>query len=217
MNKVLFSLVFATIASIGGMVAISISENTQTYSETRGIVSLQLAEAIRPPMCTMSYDEAKLESGFNPKEPQNLPQDYALVDAYSHSGIITMLYSDKPLCGNDAVSQTYRDGLLKFIVSTSEQSKYEISNGMNYFEEFKKHSDYPERIFFLEINGNPAMGWESGMKKSITLYDNGTIVDVEEIPYPAQLKIIDQTDQKYYSLKGYFPLETLQQIARSIG
>jgi hypothetical protein len=217
MKKILIPILIAAFVSIGGIMVFSIMNDAQSAIEIQKQNQVQFAEAVMPDTCTMSFDKAKLDAGFSIKVPQTLPELYSLVDVNSHKGIMTILYSDKQLCGKEGVPQTYSDGLLKFIISTPEQSEYEISNGIAYFEEFKKYSDYPGRIVMLEINGNYAMGWESGMKKNITQFDNGTIVNVEEIPYPAQLQIIDPTEQKYYVLKGYFPLEQLKHIAQSIG
>lgn len=207
---------FAAIVSVGGLAVFAIDYSQDTNTSLKSM-SLPLADAIMQGTCTMTFDEAKREAGFSHKSPQTLPNNYSLVDSYSHRGIMTMLYSDTPLCGENGVAQNYHDGLLKFIVSTPEQSEYVISSGKTYFEEFKTNSDYPERISIFEINGKPTMAWESGMKKSITLYDDGTIVDIEPIPYPAQIQIVDPVDQKYYILKGYFPVAQLKQIAQSLG
>ncbi|CAE6486020.1 hypothetical protein [Candidatus Nitrosotenuis uzonensis] len=165
---------------------------------------------------SMSLEEASKEAAFAYKSPKSLPTGYSLEDAISHKGMITLLYSPKKICGPGQTAQTYSDGILKFITETPEQNN-EISKGRAYFEEFKKYSDYPERISIFEINGNPAMGWESGMKKSIVKFDNGTVISEEDISYPAQLQIIDTTNQRFYVLKGYFQLDQLTQIAKSIG
>jgi len=207
-------ILLVAIVAISGIIGtFTLNQNAPINTASTPVL---LADAVSPALCSMSIDEAYREAGFTYKTPMTLPTGYSLEDALSHKGEIMLLYSPKKICGLEHNAQTYRDGILKFIVDTPEQNN-EISKGKQYFEQFKKYSDYPERISIFEINGNPAMGWESGMKKSIVKFDNGTVVSEEDIQYPAQLQIIDSTNEKFYVLKGYFPLSQLRQIATSIG
>lgn len=214
-SKVLLILVI--VSAIGGIFGVFTQlSNNSINSNSTLIPHITYADAVSPALCSMSLEQASKNAAFTYKSPKSLPSLYSLEDAISHKGSITLLYSPKKICGSDQTAQTYHDGIMKFITETPEQNN-EISKGKAYFEEFKKYSDYPERISIFEINGNPAVGWESGMKKSITKFDNGTVVNEESISYPAQLQIIDTTDQRFYVLKGYFPLDQLTQISKSIG
>ncbi|MBI5378232.1 MAG: hypothetical protein HZA82_06365 [Thaumarchaeota archaeon] len=205
-------LIVAIVAAVGILGATQIKD----YSLNAESTTIPLADAVSPALCSMSLDQASKEAAFAYKSPKHLPTGYSLEDALSHKGMMTMLYSPKKICGPGQTAQTYHDGILKFITETPEQNN-EIFKGRAYLEEFKKYSDYPERISIFEINGNPAMGWEIGMKKSIVKFDNGTVISEEDIPYPAQLQIIDTANQRFYVLKGYFQLDQLTQIAKSIG
>lgn len=210
-------LLIAVVSTMGVIFGVSTQMNDGSINtNSTPIPHVSFANAASPALCSMSLEQASKEAAFAYKSPRSLPVGYSLEDAIAHKGTIALLYSPKKICGPGQTAQTYNDGILKFISETPEQNN-EIFKGKAYFEEFKKYSDYPERISIFEINGNPAMGWENGMKKSIVKFDNGTVISEEDIPYPAQLQIIDTENQRFYVLKGYFQLDQLTQIAKSIG
>lgn len=215
MIKTISVLIIASVLTMGGIYLVTQINDNPIQTDSIPIPQMRMADAASPALCSMSLDKAVEEAGFEYKSPKSLPSGYSLEDALGHKGTIALLYSPKKICGTDQTAKTYQDGILKFISETSEQNN-EILKGKNYFEEFKKYSDYPERISIFEIDGKQAMGWESGMKKSFVKYDDGTIISEENIPYPAQIQIIDEENERFYVLKGYFQLDQLTQIARSI-
>ena len=58
--------------------------------------------------------------------------------------------------------------------------------------------------------------YQDGTRNSITMWDNGTVIEKHPIPYPAEIRITDSSDKTLYTLRGYVPLDELKQIATSI-
>ncbi len=175
------------------------------------------AEAMPPLLCTSDLEKAEREAGFAYKTPKSLPAEYSIQDAVGGSGWISMYYAPDSMCEKGSKYRTLQDGILQFITANTEYKENEIKLGKKFFEEFKESSDRPERIFLFEIKGNPAMGWESGIKKTITQFENGTVISEEDTTYPAQIQVIDQTNQEFYLIQGYVPLQQLKEIIESIG
>lgn len=117
------------------------------------------------------------------------------------------------MCGKDVQYTTFEDGIIKYFSANMDSTKANrILEGAEYFKQYKANAPIPEKVQLFEINGIPAMGWESGTRKSFVIDHDGTVVHEENIPHPAQIRVVDPINQELYILKGYLPLEQMKDM-----
>lgn len=199
-------IVAASVFALSTITKVDVDKNMPYY-----------ADAMPPLLCTSGLEKAEMDAGFAYKTPKSLPDGYSIQDAVGGPGWISMYYAPDSICEKGSKYRTLQDGILQFITANTQYKENEIKLGKKFFEEFKESSDRPERIFLFEIKGNPAMGWESGIKKTITKFENGTLISEEDTAYPAQIQVIDPTNQEFHLIQGYVPLQQLKEMAESIG
>lgn len=217
-NKLL-SIVLGVIVSgtILGFYGIgSTDANSHTKNQAIGILNTNLAFASYQPICSSNTQEVQQAMTMH-KMPQSLPSGYSLQDGFAHgSGILSLWYAPGSICSKDSKYVTLEDGILQYYTRTLDSEKdSKLMNSEQYFKDFKSHSQRPQVMSLFKINGLQAIGWESGWKKSIVEFVNGTIVSEKDVQYPAEVQVIDPVSKNYYTFRGYFPLEELKNIARA--
>ncbi len=190
--------------------------NTQVVLGSQ--VPLPEAMALNQPICSLvvNSEEVVLPAEF--KTPRYLPLGYSMQDWWSVNGMVSIYYAPGPVCGENAKYTTLESGVIHYIAAKEISPKSEeIQKGKKYFEEYKSYSQRGNLISLFNVKGWPAMGWESGMKESITMEADGTVIDVRPVPYAAQIQTIDPAEKSFYMVKAYLPLAELKKIAESIG
>lgn len=178
-----------------------------------------MADIANPDNCAQALSTVQSEvikQGY--KTPKYLPQGNSLQSGLTATGVLSLYFAPGSVCGENAKYRTFTDGIIQYYTATMDSGMASnIQEGTKYFDDYKAHSQRPSVISFFTINGKPAMGWESGMKKENIRWDNGTLVSSEDIPYPAQVQVMDPENKIFYKVKGFTALEELKKIAASVG
>jgi len=197
-TKILFALIVGAVASI-----------------TIGIYTLSTtqAETIPNRALTINQDNPAVGNISNFKTPRYLPAGNTIYDSDVQNTSLALWYSPVNATSTD------KDDLILYYVAMDDGGYYSdlISKGKTFLEEYKASSQRGNVMTIFEINGMPAMKWDSGTKNSITQFDDGTVVDVEPVDYPAEVWMIDTKDRAFYTVRGYLPVEELTKIIGSVG
>jgi hypothetical protein len=204
-------------------IALSLFTSLNSYAVQNNIpVTQNIPSDFAPgsyvPSCDMSVNDIQNALAANSyKVPKYLPTGYLMQDGYTIKGGLFVFYAPSPVCGKDAKIDARHNGVISYTIADM-NSGYAgiITQGSQYIQEFKAHSDKPQVISIFEINGKLAMGWDNGTKKDITRWDNGTMIESRDIAYPAQIQVIDKNTGTFYVFKGWTSLEELKKIAQSI-
>lgn len=197
---------FAAISNFDINSKMSIFENrSNTY---------QSAFAANPQDCLMSKsDVAEITSGH--KVPKKVPKDYGVKDWFTNTGELGLFYATGDMCGPNATQKSFADGVIMYYTANKDSSLEMISTPELYFDNYKNNSDYPDRITIKKIDGHTAMIWDKGMEKNLFIKENGEIFAQDEVPYPAQITLVDKEDGRLYVAKGNVSLETLEDMIES--
>lgn len=210
MNRKIVLLSTAILVVITALVIGSLSQTVNANTPNNASISSETVKYT----CSMSVDQIQntaLANGY--KLPKYVPTGYSMQDGSATKGVLSVYYAKSSICGSTNVTST--DVIRYIIADTTSGYADSIKKGSQYFQEFKAHTDKPQYVSLFEINGKPAMGWESGMKKDIIRWDNGTVISSHDVPYPAQMQVIDPSGN-FYLFKGYTTLDELKKIAQSI-
>lgn len=145
--------------------------------------------------------------------PKSIPSTHSVEDAFGQEGEVSLYFAPGSMCGENAQYKTFEDGVIQYYTANADSTKAgRVTQGNEYFKQYKENAPIPEKVTLFEINGMPAMGWESGTRKSLVIDHDGTIIHEEDIPHPAQVRVVDTNAKEIYILKGYLPLEQLKKI-----
>lgn len=215
MNKTIVLFVLG-IASISGLIATEQYLNRFDVSAPNSNSMIPTAMAANPYSCMMTPEAATERADFSFKVPHSIPSTHEIGDAFGEKGEIALYYAPGPICGTNAKYQTFEDGIILYVSANMDSTMANrIIEGESYFKEHKANAPIPDKIQLFDINGMPAMGWESGTRKSLVIDHDGKIIHEENIPHPAEIRIVDPVNQEFYILKGYLPLDQLKDIMRS--
>ncbi|MEM2160880.1 MAG: hypothetical protein QXN55_08005 [Candidatus Nitrosotenuis sp.] len=164
--------------------------------------------------CENTIDEAKTKSQMDFKQPFIIPNGYMLQESSAIEGQVTLYYAPGPTCGPNATFNSLSDGILRVFIA-DERGDTLAGKDIVELQTRKANLQDPETAQIFEINGNPAMGWETGFKNSVAKFENGTVLQIEKVAYPAKLVFIDQKAKVVYKIDGYFNLDDLKKIASS--
>lgn len=165
-------------------------------------------------ICNANIADVQSKSNFTFKKLHALPISYVLQDSDVIEGQVNLFYAPGSICGENSKYVSFSDGLLQVYIA-DQTGDSSAAGGAEVFTEMKNNAQKPDTMQIFTINGNPAIGWEPGVKNSVAMYENGTVVHTEEVGYPAKLQFIDQNSKLIYKLKGYFALDDLKKIASS--
>jgi len=200
----------ACVVSIG---IVTIGFDTNTDIPKKQNLELQSAFAANPYDCSMQeIDVGSITNGH--KTPKSIPDGYDIKDSFNGKGEVGLFYATEEMCGPNATQKSFADGVIMFYTANKDSGEDKIANPERYFNEYKNNSDYPDRITIMDIAGHTAMKWDSGMEKNLFIDENGKIFAEEEVPYPAQITIVDK-GEALYMVKGYVSLDTLETMIKS--
>lgn len=188
--------------------------NVTTGSEFE-IFKSQIATAEGAPTCNINYTEVQESFNMGLKLPKWLSEGYSVHDVFTTPGAISFYYATKPLCGEGENRATPEDVIEYHTASEKSHKSNEIQLGEKYFDDFQSISSL-EGIQRFTVDGKPAMGWEITTGESITMWENGTVIDSQRVPRPAELTIIDPTEKTFTIIRGWVPLDVLKKMAESI-
>lgn len=177
--------------------------------------SIQQAFAANPQNCSVNISDVENKKTFDYKIPTVLPTGYEIRDALVDDGVVGFFYASGEMCGPNATKKSFQDGVIQYITTDKTVNPERISNPESYFNQYKTNSDYPERIIIKKIAGQTAMMWEKGMEKNIYIDSDGKIIAEQEVPYPAQITIVDKDGERLYLVKGYATLDDLEKMIES--
>jgi hypothetical protein len=211
MKKILLFLMVVCIVSIG---ILTTTFDTNINLPEKQNFELQSAFAANPFDCSMTeVDIASITNGY--KTPKAIPDGFTIKDAFNSKGELGLFYATEEMCGPNATQKSFSDGVIMFYTANKESGEAKIAYPEKYFDEYKTNSDYPDRITITEIAGHTAMMWDSGMEKNLFIDENGSLFAEEEVPYPAQITIVDKEGEALYMVKGHVSLDTLETMIKS--
>jgi hypothetical protein len=155
------------------------------------------------------------------KVPTYIPDGYRPIDCYYYQGSdLEMYFLHENIDPNDksadpAVINSYTIKFYAGWFGDYPESLEVFNTGIDEFKTYKEHSSRSDFIQIFYINGNPAMGWESGLKNSIAILD-GKVIDSMPLPYPATIAMKDMDAKVYYGVSAYLPLDELKKILESL-
>ncbi len=150
------------------------------------------------------------------KLPTYIPEEYYIYDS-AYDEMEVMLYYLPKWYSKEKFNEPEGKYVLAFDASTCPLNQEIIEQGEEYFKSYKANSQRGDKLQLFYINGNPAMGWEAGKKNSIIMYENGTIISIGEMDYPAGIGMIDKDGCAYYSVSSlYLTLDELKKIMESL-
>lgn len=171
------------------------------------------AMAISPNPCTMTMNQVAERANFAFKIPRSMPTTHSIQDSFGQKGEVALYYAPGTMCGDDAQYKTFEDGIIQYYTATADSTKAEqIAMGVQFFKQYKEGAPIPDKVKLFEINGMPAMGWESGLRESLVIDHDGTVIQSEDIPHPAQIRVVDTNGNVLYVLKGNLPLDQMKSI-----
>ncbi|MEX0640744.1 MAG: hypothetical protein WD018_04610 [Nitrosopumilaceae archaeon] len=215
MNKIIVLFVLG-IASISSLIATDEYINRFDTSAPESNSIMPTAMAANPYSCMMTSEAATERAGFSFKVPRSIPSTHEIGDAFGEKGEIALYYAPGPICGNNTKYRTFEDGIILYVNANMDSTMANrIIEGESYFKEHKANAPIPDKIHLFDINGMSAMGWESGIRKSLVIDHDGKIIHEEDIPHPAEIRIVDPVNQEFYILKGNLPLDQMKDIMRS--
>jgi hypothetical protein len=201
---------FAIIATV--VSAVDVGSKMTTFEEQR--TGFPIAFAANPYDCSMNTNDiASIAMGF--KIPKSIPEGYGVKDSFANVGELGLFYATGDMCGPEATQKSLADGVIMYYTANRDSSIGTIKDPEVHFGEYKKNSDYPDRIIITQIAGHTAMFWHSGIEKNIYVQENGEIFAEEDSPYPAQITIVDKENGELYMVRGYVPLDILEQMIKS--
>lgn len=213
MKKIHLFLMIAIVASVG-VVALSLDTNSNVEDSQQQRVGLPTAFAANPYDCSMNTnDVASVTAGY--KTPKSIPEGYGVKDSFTNIGEVGLFYATGDMCGPNATQKSLADGVIMYYTANKDSGVATIADPERHFNEYKKNSDYPDRITITQIAGHTAMLWDSGIEKNIYIRENGDIFAEEDSPYPAQITVVDKENGELYMVRGYASLDTLENIIKS--
>ncbi|GIU71967.1 MAG: hypothetical protein KatS3mg003_1446 [Candidatus Nitrosocaldaceae archaeon] len=175
---------------------------------TIALYSLTYTESAKLPMEGSIYNQNNTDYIESFRVPKYIPDGYELY-TYSNAPPSTLELDYRPINRDEFI----RDG----IIFVAEKDNPNIEKGIETFLDFKANSQRGNLVQIFEINGNPAMGWEAGVKNTVLIFDNGTKRIIGETSYDAAIAMIDQNEHVYYSISSpTLPLEELKKMMESI-
>lgn len=211
MKKIILFLMVVCIVSIG---IVTTNFDTNINVSKKQNLEPQSAFAANPYDCSMAeVDVASITTGH--KTPKAIPDGYDIKDSFNSKGELGLFYAMGEMCGPNATQKSFVDGVIMFYTANKDSGEDKIAYPEKYFNGYKTNSDYPDRITITEIAGHPAMMWDSGMEKNLFIDENGEIFAQEEVPYPAQITVVDKEGESLYMVKGHVPLDTLETMIKS--
>jgi hypothetical protein len=133
-----------------------------------------------------------------------MPPDYCPYDSWGDNDIFGIIFA--PCNLDDPPVQTW----IQFAATRHPQGSAE------YYKNYKANSQRGDKIQLFDINGNPAMGWESGKKNNLIIFENGTTINIGELDYPTYIGMVDLNDNKGYGITAFLPLDELKKIMGSL-
>lgn len=210
MRKIIFLIILGIATAAGFIAADRYFSDSDISTESEFVVPTAMAN---PYPCTMTLSQAIEKASFAFKVPKSIPSTHSIQDALADEGEVSLYYAAGSMCGDGAKYKTFEDGVIQYSTANAKSSKAEIiAQGEEYFKEYKANAPIPEKVKLFQINGMPAMGWESGMRKSFVIDSDGTVIDEKDIPHPAQIRVVDPNNQVIYILKGNLQLEQMKKI-----
>lgn len=213
MKKIHLFLMIAIVASAGVVVSsLDVDSNVGTSQQQR--ISLPIAFAANPYDCSMNtIDAASVATGH--KTPKSIPEGYDVKDSFTNIGEVGLFYATGDMCGPNATQKSLADGVIMYYAANKDSGIATIAEPERHFNEYKKNSDYPDRITITQIAGHTAMLWDSGVEKNVYIQENGEIFAEEDSPYPAQITVVDKENGDLYMVRGYVSLDTLENMIKS--
>lgn len=213
MKKIRLFLIIAVVASVG-VVASSLDVNSNVVTSQQQRVGLPIAFAANPYDCSMNTsDAASVTAGY--KIPISIPEGYGIKDSFANIGEVGLFYATGDMCGPNATQKSLADGVIMYYTANKDSGVATIADPERHFNEYKKNSDYPDRIIITQIAGHTAMVWDSGIEKNVYIRENGEIFAEEDSPYPAQITVVDKENGELYMVRGYATLDTLENMIKS--
>lgn len=212
MNKVLLLFIVGIISTSAYFASDQyLSESTLETQQFE--FPIPSALAINPNPCTMTMDKAAERANFAFKVPQSMPTTHTIQDSFGQTGEVALYYAPGSICGDDAQYKTFEDGIIQYYTANTDSARAEqIAVGTEYFKQYKEGAPNPDKVKLFEINGLPAMGWESGFRSSLVIDPEGNVIHSEEIPHPAQIRVVDTNENVIYVLKGNLALDEMKSI-----
>lgn len=130
-------------------------------------------------------------------------------------GGLSVYYAPGPICGEYAADATEKDIIEYHTAGADSHKSHEIQLGETYFDNYQMDSSI-EGIKRFQIDGKPAMGWEITTGLSVTMWDNGTVLDSHRTPRPAEITIMDPEGGTFTVLRGWTSLDNLKKMAESV-
>lgn len=212
MKKTQFFLMIAAVVAVSVVVSgIYANSDAKDFQQQR--VGLPIALA-NPYNCSMSTsDVASISEGY--KTPKSVPEGYGVQDSFTNIGELGLFYATEEMCGPNATKKSFVDGVIMYYTANQYSGIATIADPEGYFNAYKNNSDYPDRITITQIAGHPAMLWDSGIEKNLYISENGEIFDEDEVPYPAQITVVDKENGELYVVRGYASLDILMDMVKS--
>lgn len=210
MRNAQFFLMIAAVVAVSVVVSGLYTTDVETKQQRVGL-PIALANLYD---CSMSTsDVTSISEGY--KTPKSVPEGYGVQDSFTNIGELGLFYATEDMCGPNATIKSFADGVIMYYTANQDSGITTIADPEGYFKAYKSNSDYPDRITVTQIAGHPAILWSSGIEKNIFILESGEIFVLGEVPYPAQITIVDKENGELYMVRGHASLDTLMVMVKS--